>query len=160
MYWLLPLAGLANATILTWGCEKMFNHFFTASFLCISLWLHSNEEGKMVILPPYPHKMRLFLFMQFLVVVSAYGSIYLGFGQWQSNKSPVSLFSCSGVEYVCSRGHFFTIQKVPSDWMDWFILKKAPLLLSRFSRTSSCIAVSSLFMRTVRLPLPLLHFSA
>ena len=93
------------------GCEKMFNHFFTASFLCISLWLHSNEEEKMVIIPPYPHKMRLFLFMQFLVVVSAYGSIYLGFGQWQSNKSPVSLFSCSGVEYVCSRGHFLRFKR-------------------------------------------------
>ena len=89
----------------------MFNHFFTASFLCILLWLHSNEEGKMVILPPYPHKMRLFLFMQFLVVVSAYGSIYLGFGQWQSNKSPISLFSCSGVECACSRGHFLRFKR-------------------------------------------------
>lgn len=65
----------------------------------------------MVILPPCPHKTRLFPFMQFLVVVSAYGSIYLGFGQWQSNKSPVSLFSCSDVECACSRGHFLRFQR-------------------------------------------------
>ena len=45
----------------------MFNHFFTASFLCISLWLHSNEEGKMVILPLTPTRCDYFYLCNFLL---------------------------------------------------------------------------------------------
>ena len=44
---------------------------------------------------------------------------------------------------------FFIIPKVPSAWMDRFILSSAPWMLSRFSITSLCIPVSSSFMRTV-----------
>ena len=55
---------------------------------------------------------------------------------------------------------FFMIPKVPSAWIDLFILRSEPWILSRFSITSSCMDVSSLLIRTVRFMPPRLHCAA
>ena len=66
--------------------------------------------------------------------------------------------SCSA--YLLYHRSFFMIPKVPSAWMDLFILRSAPWMLSRFSITSWCIAVSSRLIRTVRFLSVFLHCSA
>ena len=42
---------------------------------------------------------------------------------------------------------FLMMPNVPSAWIDLFILRSAPWILSRFSITSWCIAVSSRLLR-------------
>ena len=66
--------------------------------------------------------------------------------------------SCSA--YLLYHRSFFMIPKVPSAWMDLFILRSAHWILSRFSITSWCITVSSRLIWTVRFLSVFLHCSA